>query len=226
MGAVFLVRHGQASFGAADYDVLSEHVTAQSTAVGAELRRRGITSGDMWCGSMRRQRATADAALAELGQGLVAKEDPRWNEYDHLDVLAQHGNATAQDGDPRAFQSVLDAALADWARSGGTSLCAESWPAFSARVRGALDELVAGLGKGEQTVVFTSGGVIAALCAQLLCPQPQTGAAMEHTFLAMNRVTTNGGITKIVSGRGGLTLLSFNEHGHFDGDEAAMLSYR
>ncbi|SFB58420.1 Broad specificity phosphatase PhoE [Amycolatopsis marina] len=226
MGAVFLVRHGQASFGAADYDVLSEHGAAQSAAVGAELCRRGVTGSGAWCGSMRRQRATAEAALAEIGQGLVAKEDPRWNEYDHLDVLAQHGSPTVQGADPRAFQSVLDAALADWARSGGTSLCAESWPAFSARVRGALDELVAGLGKGEQAVVFTSGGVIAALCAQLICSQPQAGSGLEHTFLAMNRVTANGGITKIVSGRGGLSLLSFNEHGHFDGDGATLLSYR
>jgi broad specificity phosphatase PhoE len=226
MGAIYLIRHGQASFGAADYDVLSEHGETQSTAVGTELRRRGVTGADVWCGSMRRQRATAEAALAELGPCLVAKEDPRWNEYDHLDVLAQHGGGTAQGEDPRAFQSVLDAALADWARTGGTSLCAESWPAFSARVRGALDDLVAGLGKGEQAVVFTSGGVIAALCAQLICPQPQVGAGMEHTFLALNRVTTNGGITKIVSGRGGVTLLSFNEHGHFDGQGATLRSYR
>lgn len=226
MGAIYLIRHGQASFGAADYDVLSEHGEEQSAAVGTELRRRGVAGGDFRCGSMRRQRATAEAALAELGPGLVAKEDPRWNEYDHLDVLAQHGGGTAQGDDPRAFQSVLDSALADWARTGGTSLCAESWPAFSARVRGALDDLVAGLGKGEQAVVFTSGGVIAALCAQLICPQPQAGAEMEYTFLALNRVSTNGGITKIVSGRGGVNLLSFNEHGHFDGQDATLLSYR
>jgi len=42
MPAVLLVRHAQASFGAADYDVLSEHGHAQARAAAAELRARGL----------------------------------------------------------------------------------------------------------------------------------------------------------------------------------------
>ncbi|WP_460444090.1 histidine phosphatase family protein, partial [Amycolatopsis cihanbeyliensis] len=131
MGAIYLVRHGQASFGAADYDLLSEQGKVQSTAVGAELRRRGARIGEARCGSLLRQRATAAAALAELATGLSAKEDPRWNEYDHLDVLAHHGTPVEQ-RDPRVFQAALDAALRSWTRAGAGSPCAESWPAFGA----------------------------------------------------------------------------------------------
>jgi hypothetical protein len=42
----------------------------------------------------------------------------------------------------------------------------------------------------------------------------------------MNRVTVNAGITKLVSGRGGITLLSFNEHPHFEAEAAELLTYR
>ena len=45
-------------------------------------------------------------------------------------------------------------------------------------------------------------------------------------LLNLNRVTVNGGITKLVSGRSGVTLLSFNEHAHFDGRASRLLTYR
>jgi putative intracellular protease/amidase len=68
-------------------------------------------------------------------------------------------------------------------------------------------------------VVFTSGGVIATICGALL-GTPEAG------LLKLNRVTVNGGITKLVSGRGGVTMLSFNEHPHFEADAASLLTYR
>ncbi|SFO89065.1 Broad specificity phosphatase PhoE [Amycolatopsis arida] len=217
MGAIYLVRHGQASFGAADYDVLSDRGREQAVAVGAELRRRRVRLAEARCGSMARQRGTAEAALAELRSGLVAKEDPRWNEYDHLDVLDAYGGSMPGE-DPRAFQRALDAALTCWVDAGATSACAESWPSFTTRVREALDDVVGALGRGEHAVVFTSGGVIAALGAQLL------GA--PEAFPRLSRVAANASITKVVSGRGGLSLVSFNEHAHFDGDAGELLSYR
>jgi hypothetical protein len=68
-------------------------------------------------------------------------------------------------------------------------------------------------------VVFTSGGVIGALAARCL-GDPDCG------FVALNRVTCNGGITKLVTGRSGLTLVSFNEHAHLEGDGCVPLTYR
>jgi hypothetical protein len=61
--------------------------------------------------------------------------------------------------------------------------------------------------------------VIATLCGILL-------GIPEIGLVKLNRVTVNGGITKLVSGRGGLTLLSFNEHGHFEGEHSSLLTYR
>lgn len=220
MGAIYLVRHGQASFGAADYDVLSDLGRIQARATGIELLRRGLVVKQARCGTLSRQRATAELALAEVAPGITAEDDARWNEYDHVDIAAHHGGGAAQDSaDPRAYQHALEKALVAWVEAGADSSCAESWPEFLARVRGAFDEVVTSLGKSEQAVVFTSGGVIATLCGDLL-GDPVKG------LLTLNRVTVNAGVTKVVTGRSGTTLVSFNEHGHFDGESAHLLTYR
>src|SRR5690606_42045414 len=82
MGAIYLVRHGQASFGSDDYDKLSPLGKEQGVVVGEELRRRGLEFAVVRSGSMVRQRDTAIAA------GFHADQDARWNEYDFADVFA------------------------------------------------------------------------------------------------------------------------------------------
>jgi broad specificity phosphatase PhoE len=219
VGAIYLVRHGQASFGAADYDQLSPRGFEQSTVVGHELLRRGVEFSQARSGSLARQRDTAATALKVLGSGIDVVEDPRWNEYDHVDIATHHAGGAQQGDDSRAYQAALDGALSAWVDAGAEGPCAETWPAFLGRVRGALTDLVGTLGKGEHAVVFTSGGVIAAVCGALI-GTPEAG------LLKLNRVTVNAGITKLVSGRGGVTLLSFNEHPHFEAEAAELLTYR
>ena len=218
MGAIYLVRHGQASFGAEDYDALSPRGFEQSTVVGAELLRRNVSFSQIRSGTLARQRDTAATALKVLGTDVPVVEDPRWNEYDHVDIARHHAGGAPQE-DSRAYQATLDAALTAWIEAGVDGPCVETWPAFMDRCSGALADLVASLGKGEHAVVFTSGGVIATVCGALL-GTPEVG------LLKLNRVTVNGGITKLVSGRGGVTLLSFNEHPHFEADAAELLTYR
>ncbi len=215
MPAVLLVRHGQASFGAEDYDVLSEVGREQSAHVGAELGRRRLRSPLAACGSLRRQRDTAEIALRAAGLAVDVVPDPRWDEYDHLDLLKRYAPPdSAHDGTSKGLQALLDLALAAWVEDdrGG-------WVAFSRGARAALDELAAGLPSGRDAVVFTSGGVIAAVCGGLL------GLGAEGV-VALNRVTANGAITKVVVGSGGTSLISFNDHAHFEGDARRLLTYR
>lgn len=224
MGAIYLVRHGKASFGSDDYDVLSATGAEQARLTGAELRRRGVTITTAYCGTLARQRDSAAAALAELAPSAVVKEDPRWNEYEEpFHFLSDHtGGARPDPANPRAYQAALEEGLAAWIAAGEDGPgggAHETWPGFLGRVTDALTDVVAALGKGEQAVVFTSGGVIGTLCGVLL-GDPVSG------LLVLHRVTINGGITKIVTGRSGTSLLSFNEHGHFEGDAAGLLSFR
>jgi broad specificity phosphatase PhoE len=199
MPAIYLLRHGQASFGAADYDVLSDRGHRQADVLGVELAGRGLTVGPVLAGSLRRQRHTAQRALAAAGIPREAVGDPRWDEYDHTAVIGRHGGTEpGQDG--LALGGGLEAALRGWVAAGAGSGCSETWPGFAERACAALAEVAGSLGKGETALVFTSGGVISALATRLL-------GAGEDSFVAFSRVVVNGGITKLVCGARGTNLV-------------------
>lgn len=225
MPAIYLLRHGQASFGSQDYDQLSELGVEQSGLLGRALRGAGIRADAVYCGSMKRHAQTAGACLAAMGAGRDWRTDAGFDEFDHLDVIGAHRpdldsmsslvRHLAAEADPkRAFQSLFDAALADWIPGGGEYR--ESWLAFQARVMAALERVAEGLGPGGSALVFTSGGVISA-AAQALVGFPP--ARMP----AFNANLANAAITRIVSGRRGLRMVSLNEHVFLPG---AMISYR
>lgn len=71
--SLWLVRHGQASFGKSDYDNLSETGHEQAYLLGKDLARRGIAPSLIVSGSMKRHRQT----LAEVaaGAGWTLEED-------------------------------------------------------------------------------------------------------------------------------------------------------
>lgn len=220
MPVIHLIRHAQASFGSDAYDVLSELGHRQAALLDGALERRGIRCDRVVSGTHRRQIDTALACTASApGEPLV---DPRWDEYDSAGVLATHGqtpDAAAKPSDlgapagisSREFQDLLDRALEDWIDAGDDSPCSESWPAFQARVLVALGDLAADLGSGERALVFTSGGVIAAVCAALI-------GGPGSTFIALNRVSVNSGVSKLISGGGGVRLMTFNDHTHLERD--------
>jgi broad specificity phosphatase PhoE len=225
--AILLIRHAQASYGAADYDVLSELGHRQAFALDSALARRGVTPALVVSGPARRHRDTAQlcermAATAELA------EDARWGEYDTDGVLARYSSTPVRleggsggDGiSSQQFQTFLDAALQKWQRAGdGGASPLQSWPGYLGQVEAALGELGAGLQRGQTALVLTSAGAIAAACCAVL----DLPAA---SFVALNRVQVNTGITKVVCGRRGMSLVSFNEHSHLEEAERFLVTYR
>ena len=105
VGQVLLVRHGQASWGADDYDVLSETWAGRSAGLlgaCAGLRR---DRPRRWCcaAAMRRHRETAEALLDGGGWDAPAEVDAGWDEFDHLGVVARYPDlpeAVADRGPP------------------------------------------------------------------------------------------------------------------------------
>jgi broad specificity phosphatase PhoE len=225
MPTVLLVRHGQASFGAADYDVLSDTGRRQAEIVAASLAERGYRPARLVSGTLRRQRETA-AAFAALGAPELEIE-PRWDEYHADDVLSHHSDTALRleaDGagetmTNRGFQAALEPALAEWVAHAERSPTAQTWPQFSGAGSGALSELTAGLGTGETAVVVTSGGAIAAVVGTLL------GAPAE-TFAALNRTLVNSSVTKLAIGSTGTNVVSFNDHSHLEAVDRALVTYR
>jgi broad specificity phosphatase PhoE len=223
---LLLIRHGQASFGSGDYDVLSELGIRQAEIVAAALQDRGVQPTRLISGAFRRQVDTAAAYASRLGTEVEI--DARWNEYDGNEVLLHHSESTARiDGWPadgiglsnREFQVALDGAIGAWIDEAERSPAAQSWPAFAASGSGALQELTGELGRGETAVVFTSGGVIAAICAQLV-------GEPDRAFVPFNRTQINTGITKIVHGGSGTSLVSVNDHSHLESVDPALVTYR
>ena len=219
MAAIYLLRHGQASFGSADYDVLSEVGKQQAMVLGAELRRREVAVHAVWSGTLRRQFETAATCLPEAGIDVPVRTDPRWDEYDHLGLVSSGQPAPDLVTAARDFQRLLDDGLAAWITGGHAVGTSGTWAEFSGGASAAVADVFADLPKGGAALVFTSAGVISAICALLLSAPPAG-------YLAVNRTMANASITKLVSGRSGVSLVSLNEHGHFEGERRKLLTYR
>lgn len=225
MPTVLLIRHAQASFGARDYDVLSQRGHDQVRALVAGLARRGVQATTVVAGDLRRQRDTAEPCAAAAGVAVAA--DSRFNEYDDRDILGCHGDGFTglerREGDrpvdSREFQRILESALAAWIEAEAASACREPWPRFQARATAAVQDLAAGLHRGQTALAITSGGTIAAVTAALM-------GLPALTVIAFNRVSVNTAITKLAVGRGGITVVTINDHAHLEEARAGLISYR
>lgn len=203
-----MVRHGQASFGTEDYDRLSTRGKDQSQALGTYLQGAGTTPTRVISGSMKRQRQTAQRLIEAAGWDTTAVVDPGWDEFNATDLLnAYPEEDPSAKTDSRAFQRLLEKASARWASNKHDADYLESFSAFTQRIDTALDDAVEGLGSGRDAVVVSSSGAIAWAAARLV-----NGGFPQ--WLALNRVTINSGVTKIVTGSSGKTMVTFNDHGH------------
>lgn len=218
MGQVLLVRHGQASWDGDDYDVLSETGHRQGELLGATLAARGIRPDVVVSGGMRRHRETVENIADGAGLGPISAElDPGWDEYDHVSMLKQVPTSfVGEKPTPAEFQAWMERATDRWIRGEHEDDYHEPFAAFTARVDDALHRAVGGA-QGT-TLVVTSGGPVSWATATLL----GGGAAL---WSRLNVVCVNTGVTKLVTGRRGVTMVSFNEHTHLEG-ESGLLTYR
>lgn len=219
MGQVLLVRHGQASWGADDYDVLSETGWEQGRLLGRALTARGIAPAAVVRGTMRRHRETAEA----IGEGLALPEvvvDEGWDEFDSVDVLrAASVAAPDPDTDPAEFHRWFEEAMARWT-GGEHDDYAEAFAAFAARVGEALRRTPA---RGT-TLVVTSGGPISWCLASLLgadLAEPGRVALWRR----LNPTCANTGVSKVITGRRGTSAVAWNEHTHLE-PTPELITYR
>lgn len=223
MGQLLLVRHGQASWDADDYDVLSPTGWEQGRVLGRALAARGLVPDRVVRGSMRRHRETAEAALGELPGAPEASVDPTWDEFDHVAVLDGMPEPPAEaPADKRGYQALLETALESWMDPEHAGRYAEPFAAFNARVDDVLRRTTDDGAPGT-TVVVTSGGVIARVTATLLADgDPEVATRL---WRKLNVVCVNSGLTRLVVGRRGTTLVTFNDHAHLDG-HPELTTYR
>lgn len=229
MAVVRLIRHGQASFGLKDYDKLSDLGVRQSRVLGESLKDRVGEVDLVVCGGMTRHLQTAEATLDAMGIDIEPVIDERWNEYDHQEVIVRHKPAyksrtvmaadLARRGDPRHhFQLMFDDALSRWTSGEKDEEYAEPWSEFMGRAEAGLSALLDETSAANNILVFTSGGPTSAVAARLL-------GLDVGGWLKLNRVCANASETKVIGGRSGISLVTYNGHAHFDADRE-LLTYR
>lgn len=235
MGEIHLVRHGQASFGADDYDELSALGHEQGRILG-RWHAAGSERFDLVAlGGLKRHRQTAEAWAAQLAEAAPAEADwivdPGLDEYDHREMMLRaHPEAGDLAGlqrwladtapSRRAFQELFSTAMARWMSGRHDTEYRESWPHFRDRCVGALEALVARAGPSRRLVVFTSGGPISAVCQHLLDLPAARAAELNWSLM-------NGAVTKLFYRPGRLSLSSLNNHSHLErSGDPALLTYR
>ena len=223
MTTLHLVRHGQASAGAADYDVLSPRGREQARHLGAWWGARGLRLDAAFSGRLKRQRDTASLALGAAGLDPPRREHPGLNEYDHRAVdlhvgdrvaappeAADAGGASAAPVDPEAMTYADYATvMRRWRDSDALPDGLERWHDFAARGWAAMRDLQADLPPDARVAYFTSGGVISTVLAAVL------ELDFEHAIDAIWRIR-NASITTLDFDGEHPRLVEFNVVSHLE----------
>lgn len=167
MGTLFLIRHGQASYGEADYDRLSPRGQDQARAVGAWLAAARLDA--TYAGPLRRQQQTI--AFARETAGIPEPTTvPELAEYPAFEML-QHlvPRLVADDPKfaqltsaptPRLLDEAFHAILGRWSRDEWAVPGMERAADFAHRVRTGLDRIVRAAAPGARIAAVTSAGPI------------------------------------------------------------------
>jgi len=198
MSVLYLVRHGQASFLADDYDQLSSLGEQQSQLLGQFWIENSIEIDEVYTGSLLRQRQTADATgerfraaglqwpAPQLHDGLneycadqfmevlrveLAKKHP------HIRSLSESLNrATSERDQYTAFHRLLAELMKFYIAGEYDSTGFETWRQFHDRVNSALEHIRSQPGRGRRIAVFTSGGPVGVATQTMLqAPEQQAG---------------------------------------------------
>lgn len=219
MGTLYLVRHGQASFGAADYDNLSELGQRQSHRLGRYLAGQKVQFEAVVVGTLKRHAQT----WASIRDGLLAGGIdlplqplllPGLNEYDSPAVIkAVHPEPLPKPSSPELYRHhfrVLRHGLTEW-MNGKTQ--PEGMPPYTGFVSGVTDALnhIRQTYTGHVLLV-SSGGPISTAVGHLLGTTP----AMT---IELNLRIRNTSVTEFEFNAKRHTLMTYNTLPHLDGPE-------
>lgn len=199
MTTIYLIRHGQASAGAENYDVLSPTGRRQAAVLGDHFRDITLDFNNIYSGNLERQIDTATIALNCSSENL--KQSHHFDEYHHkqifghyLPLLAKKNKAMsdAATAGPNTLMTmeVFTELMNAWTTDQSGTAPIESWPTFKARVMQGINNIAASNDAHDQVAVFTSGGVICTILQSIFDSTPKT--AFE-----MNWGINNAGITRI-----------------------------
>ncbi len=215
MAELLVIRHAQASFGADDYDRLSDLGHLQAKLSGDALRASGWVPDRLVTGTLTRQHQT----LASMGFAQAPETHSGLNEYDFHDLLSVRFEGDVPDlvrHDRKTHFRTLRDTILDW-QAGGLAGARESWRDFVGRVEAARK--FATDTEARRVLVISSGGPIGQLVsASLGAPAPQ--------MMALNLQVKNTSWTTFFFNRSTFMLHEFNATPHLSAQNRAdLLTY-
>jgi broad specificity phosphatase PhoE len=236
MSMIYMIRHGQASFGKDDYDRLSPLGKRQARILAQHLLTTGFHPHAVYSGTMVRQAATAQEVLSAYRA--ADRKVPElemlggFNEYDTAAIVTAlfpdmvKEEPSLNDELPKmyvskaSFKRVFEGAMLRWVTGEFDTPEIESWKDLKARVAGSLRLITERHGRGRTIAVFTSGGAIAASLAHVL------GISGERA-MRLNWQLVNSSVSRFMYNEERITLAGFNTITHLElvGDPT-LITYR
>ncbi len=230
MSKIYFFRHGQASFGADNYDVLSAKGEQQSAELGNYLVAKKFHFDKVYVGPLRRQQHTYEIVKSIYDKSNLPMPEPIMEngllEHEAHVAMAnvlprlRASNPFVKEliakskADPSRkkannlliFQYFLD----EWVEGRIEAAGVLPWKAFRQEVRKGLDNILKNTESGENIAAFTSGGTIGSITAEAL------NIMDEKRVVALNFSHRNTAFTSFFYSRGLFNLLGFNEIPHLD----------
>ena len=222
MGTLYLVRHGQASFGADDYDNLSDLGQRQSQRLGEYWRAKGLTFDAALVGTLKRQSQTLTGILQ--GADVAALPTLPWpglNEYDSAAVIAAiHPQPLPKPNTPELYREhfrILRDGLTQWMNGVVSPKGMPSYAEFVHGVTSALEHVRSQ--HAGNVLMVSSGGPISTAVGHVLGTAPET-------TIELNLRIRNASVTEFAFTPKRHMLVTYNTLAHFDGaDHANWITY-
>ena len=219
MANLLIVRHGQASFGAENYDQLSPLGQRQADLTGEFLRQMGTRFSAAYSGDLSRQRETGQRVLDQLEQAPELIIDSRFNEVqtdEQIEVMmpllverdARFADLVADmDTDTKSLQKIIETVFNYWVSPECDVSGIQSWKDYHGGVVSAFEGAMASAASGTDTAIFTSGGTIATIVGHVVkLTSDRVYEFYEPVF--------NCSITRIIFNSRKCSLSTFNDVGH------------
>lgn len=220
MADLYLVRHGQASLGAQNYDALSPSGRIQSNWLGEYFAQTDRQFDRIVTGTMRRHEQTAEALLEGMHAPKIdVVQDADLNEYDFHALFAALESSglmppAPADGNVKHFYKALKHALRLWSEDRLPGDLPETWQQFQTRVaraRAAIQRM-----GGKRVLAVSSGGAIAVFTQQIL-------EAPASAAIALNMQIRNSSVSQYVFNDSAMSLVGFNALPHLERAERRKL---
>lgn len=237
MSKLYFFRHGQASLGADNYDMLSDKGKLQAEHLGTYLLSQKLHFDKIYVGPLTRQIDTYQqvkqvyqkrhSSLPESRQIVGLREHQGIEamkialpELVKTDDYLKSLQADSKKNPANTLRNTMKSFhyfLGEWAKGNIVVDGVRKWATFREETRQALTQILENTERGETIGVFSSGGTISAITAECL------GLPNQKSVTELNFSIRNTAITSFLFSNDQFNLLTFNELPHLEGSMVTFI---